>query len=58
MTYLDYLDLHAEMALGRLNAAAKKTRQGPDALTDAMKAILREAYEAGREAERGGGEGG
>ena len=45
-TYLEFLDLTAETALGRLSKAAKK-RDGGD-IIEVMKTILREAYEAGR----------
>lgn len=47
--YLDAMDLHAETALGRLNAAAKRVRsRAGEGLHDEMVKLLREAYEAGK----------
>lgn len=49
MRYMDAIDLLAQTALGRLNAAAKRrpSRAG-EGLHDEMAKLLTEAYEAGK----------
>jgi len=47
--YLDAIDLLAETALGRLNAAAKRSRaNAAERLHAEMVGLLTEAYEAGK----------
>ena len=49
MRYLDAIDLLAETALGRLNAAAKRVRsRAGEGLHAEMAKLLSEAYEAGK----------
>lgn len=47
--YMDAIDLLAQMALGRLNAAAKRRRSNAgEGLHEEMAKLLKEAYEAGK----------
>lgn len=49
MSYMDAIDLLAQTALGRLNAAAKKVRsRAGEGLHSEMVKLLTEAYEAGK----------
>lgn len=47
--YMDVIDLLAQTALGRLNAAAKRRRaRAGEGLHEEMAKLLTEAYEAGK----------
>lgn len=49
MKYMDVIDLLAQTALGRLNAAAKRRRSNAgEGLHEEMAKLLTEAYEAGK----------